>query len=65
MKMIPYIAQIVEKLNQKMPTFLLHLLHCNVSMLEISLEEIDQMPRIIIRIIFVCQSNKFFLMGNY
>lgn len=40
-----YIAQIVERLNQRMRAFLLHLLHCNVSMLEISLVEIDRMPR--------------------
>ncbi len=39
-----YIEQNIEMLNQKMPTCLLRLHHCNVSMLEILLEEIDQMP---------------------
>lgn len=33
---------IVQKLNQRMLTFLQHLLHYNVLMLEILLEEIDQ-----------------------
>jgi hypothetical protein len=33
-------------------------------MLEILLEEIDQMPKLIIHFIFICQSDAF-LMGNY
>jgi hypothetical protein len=39
-----YIEQNIEMLNQKMLACLLRLHHCNVSMLEILLEEIDQMP---------------------
>jgi len=54
-----YIQRIVGKLNQKMPTFLRHLRHCIVSMLEISLEEIDQMPMMNIR----CQSVEFDLLS--
>lgn len=48
---------IVEKLNQKKLTCLLHLLHCNVLMLEILLEEIDRMSK---ESTYSCQSNIIF-----